>query len=118
MDNSPGFSSPNRRTVPFDNTAAFSSRAKAARSKPAGKPTGERQEKSKGEETAPILLEFGQDVREIAQAQPRNLLLSPGIVADLTGITFLLGDEPASGEHNSKLQGSHDPSPNSSRILI
>lgn len=128
-DNSPGTSSASRRTVPFEKTASFSSRAKAARSKPArdltdnltGDPTGERQEEITGGQTAVVLLEFDQDAEESAQTQLRNLLLSPDIIEDLTGITFPTGDDPASAdseEHNSELQGSNYPNPKLFKLLI
>ncbi|KAJ5368286.1 uncharacterized protein N7496_008046 [Penicillium cataractarum] len=98
--NRSGSQSSARRIVPFEKTAAFSSREKAARSKTAG----EQQEESKGKKKAPVLLEFDQDAQESVQVQLRNLLLSPDMVKDLTGITFPTGDESASGERRSQLQ--------------
>lgn len=94
----PDSPSPPPRIVPFDKTAAFSSRAKAARSEPSveRKPVDERQTKKPCEQKpSSVLLDIDQGVEESAKAQVRNLLFSPSM-ADLTGITFPKEDEAKS----------------------
>ena len=94
----PDSPSPPPRTVPFDKTAAFSSRAKAARSDPSieRKPVDERQTKKPSEQKpSSVLLDIDQGVGESAEDQVRNFLFSPSM-ADLTGITFPKEDEAKS----------------------
>lgn len=93
----PDSPSPPPRIVPFEKTAAFSSRAKAARPKSSGepKPIDEQQKKKKKsneQEPSAVLLDIDQSAEESAEAQVRNFLFSPGM-ADLTGITFPKEDE-------------------------
>lgn len=94
----PDSPSPPPRTVPFDKTVAFSSRAKAARSDPSieRKPVDARQTKKPSEQKpSSVLLDIDQGVGESAEAQVRNFLFSPSM-ADLTGITFPKEDEAKS----------------------